>query len=555
MTNISKTCRVSGKEFVITDEDQAFYEKMEVPLPTLCPEERMRRRLAFRNERYLYHRKCDLSGKELITIFPPENIHKVYDQKEWWGDKWDPLEYGRDFNFNRPFFDQLKELFDVVPLPHVMSSIDIAESNCIYTNYAGDNKNCYLIFDSDFNEDCLYGNVNKHSKSCMDCSYINKSELLYECLNCQSCYNLKYSQDCTNCFDSNFIKNCVGCKNCFACTGLVQKEYCIFNIQYGKEEYLKKIEEYKLGNRTFVNEFKKKFHEFSLNYPYKYFHGVQIENSDGDYINNTQNVSESFDVGNSRDLKYCDSLYTANDCMDVSSFGEKIERVYESGTIGLNATNIKFSHGVVNNCYNIDYSIFCRGSNDLFGCVGIKRASYVILNKQYSKEEYESLKKKIIEHMKNTGEWGEFFPAHLSPHGYNETMAQEYFPMSKEEAKIQNFNWYEDNKVNSFSGSKVELPEDIEKTDKSITQQILSCASCKKNYKITNFELNFYFSNKIPAPELCFECRHKLRFSLKNPRALWDRQCQKCSAAVKTSYAPNRPEKVYCEACYLAEVY
>ena len=81
MTVITKTCRVSGKEFIVTDEDQQFYEKMGVPLPTLCPEERMRRRLAFRNERNLYHRKCDLSGKELISNFSPDKPNKVYDQK------------------------------------------------------------------------------------------------------------------------------------------------------------------------------------------------------------------------------------------------------------------------------------------------------------------------------------------------------------------------------------------------------------------------------------------------------------------------------------------
>ena len=35
--------------------------------------------------------------------------------------------------------------------------------------------------------------------------------------------------------------------------------------------------------------------------------------------------------------------------------------------------------------------------------------------------------------MMKTGEWGEFFPSSLSPFGYNETVAQEHFPMSREE--------------------------------------------------------------------------------------------------------------------------
>jgi hypothetical protein len=36
--------------------------------------------------------------------------------------------------------------------------------------------------------------------------------------------------------------------------------------------------------------------------------------------------------------------------------------------------------------------------------------------------------------MKSTGEWGEFFPLPLSPFGYNETVAQDYFPLTSEEA-------------------------------------------------------------------------------------------------------------------------
>ena len=63
----------------------------------------------------------------------------------------------------------------------------------------------------------------------------------------------------------------------------------------------------------------------------------------------------------------------------------------------------------------------------------MRNNSYCILNKQYTKEEYEALVSKIIEQMntmpyvdKNgvTYKYGEFFPIELSPFGYNETVAQ-----------------------------------------------------------------------------------------------------------------------------------
>lgn len=39
--------------------------------------------------------------------------------------------------------------------------------------------------------------------------------------------------------------------------------------------------------------------------------------------------------------------------------------------------------------------------------------------------------------MISAGEWGEFFPHEHSPFGYNETVANEYFPMTESEVKKQ----------------------------------------------------------------------------------------------------------------------
>ena len=87
-----------------------FYEKIspsfdgkrfEIPTPTLCPEERQRRRLSWRNERTLYKRKCDATGKDIISMYSPESPFTVYEQKERWSDNWNALSYGRDFDFSR----------------------------------------------------------------------------------------------------------------------------------------------------------------------------------------------------------------------------------------------------------------------------------------------------------------------------------------------------------------------------------------------------------------------------------------------------------------------
>ena len=60
MENQTKVCQKCEESFIVDSDDFNFYEKMKVPAPTWCPDCRLQRRLAFRNERSLYKRPCEL---------------------------------------------------------------------------------------------------------------------------------------------------------------------------------------------------------------------------------------------------------------------------------------------------------------------------------------------------------------------------------------------------------------------------------------------------------------------------------------------------------------
>src|SRR3989344_5682262 len=94
----------------------------------------------------------------------------------------------------------------------------------------------------------------------------------------------------------------------------------------------------------------------------------------------------------------------------------------------------------------------------LFGCFGLKKKEYCILNKQYAPEEYKKLRAKIVEQMNEKPyvvekrhttsdkdtivyRYGEFFPPELSPLAYNESVADDYFPLSEAGAKAKGFLW------------------------------------------------------------------------------------------------------------------
>ena len=166
-------------------------------------------------------------------------------------------------------------------------------------------------------------------------------------------------------------------------------------------------------------------------YPQQAFHGSMNEQSFGDYINNNEKAYVCFDLTDSRDCKYIYSGKEDEDCQDCCYTVRSIR--------SLNCLSSVEAHNNICSAFswnasNTLYSFSCYNSSNLFGCYGLRNKQYCIFNKQYSKKEYEKLVPQIIEYMIETGEWGEFFSPSLSPFGYNETVAQEYFPLTKEEA-------------------------------------------------------------------------------------------------------------------------
>ncbi len=559
---MQKKCKNCGVQFTIEDEDLKFYEKVSpvfngkkylIPLPELCSDCRQQRRLAFRNERMLYKSRCSLCGEPMISIYSPDKEYFVYCSNCFWGDKWNALSYGRNFDFSRSFFEQWKELWDIVPKLGLLVLGDNVNSDYTHDNYRL--KNCYLVFDGEQAQDCYYGETFDHLKDSIDFLAVKHSELLYECVNCQNCYNLIFSRYCHNCSDSAFLIDCVGCKNCFGCANLHRKEYYIFNKPHTREEYEKKMRFLKLHQYKNLQKTQHLFEDFCVNQPKKVYRGQMNENVTGDNLTQCKNTFESYDCNGLRDCKFCTNmLMGANDCMDINIWGDRLNLAYNSAGVGAGAQSMIGCYYCGFDSNNIYHSAFCwKGSSDLFGCVGLTHKKYCILNKEYSKAEYYELVGRIARHMQKTGQWGEFFPIPLSSFGYNETVAQEYFPLTKEQAANKGYKW-KDPDPKEYEDQTYNLPDDIFEIHDSITNEILACVDCGKNYKIIKQELSFYKKIKLPIPRKCPDCRHKVRMAFRNPRKLYNRKCDKCGIAIKTAYAPNRPEMIYCEQCYLKEI-
>jgi hypothetical protein len=553
---MKKICRISGKEFEITEEDLEFYKKMNVSPPTLCPEERSRNRLAFRNQRNLFRRKCDGTGKPILSVYPENVPMPIYEREYYFSGKWEGLDYGSDFDFSRPFFDQWKELFYKAPS---LRQSAVAIENCKYCNSLGNCKNCYLSFGMDYCESCYYISYGIRNKNCVDCVALVDCEVCYDCVRIRNCYNLKYSLRCTNCYDSYFLIDCRGCKNCIGCANLVNKEYFIFNKKVSKEEFEEKKHE--LETVEGIKKFREEFEKFHLQFPKKYYFGNMNEGFSGDDVRNLKNSYDCYYCDELEDCKHCNYVFNVKNCQDTNIFGDNSEWLYNCIATGGNCTQNAFCMHVWSGSSNNFYSNLLIGCNECFGCCSLFHKRYCILNKQYSKEQYFELRDKIIQHMKKTGEWGEFFPPEISVLGYNITQGNEFYPLSKEEVLKRGWKW-DDNKqeVQKIKDDKIEgssLPETIDEVSGDILNKAIICEVSGRPFMIQKNELQFYQRYKIPLPRKHSEIRYQERLKLRNPFILHHRTCDRdgCNNEFDTTFALDRPEKVYCEKCYLEEVY
>ena len=580
MKTETKNCQNCKKDFTIEPEDFNFYEKIKVPPPTFCPECRMQRRMVWRNERTLYKRICDLCKKNIIAMYHESVPFPVYCHACWLGDGWDPLSFGQDYDFSRTFFEQYKKFSKIVPRIALWQRNSI---NSDYSNMVGESRNVYLsVSVVKGSENVFYSKSTDKSKDIIDSLNIIGSENLYENIEGQSNYNSQYLLLCRSCIDSYYLIDCVNCSNCVLSNNLRNKQFCIRNEQYTKEEYQKKIDKLNLKSRASREKLWREFEEVRGHAIYRFANFTKCVNVTGNNLLNAKNCQNCFDAYNTENIKYGYRAFDLKDCMDLD-YAAWSELLYEYTTGSLNDYDVKFSYSAMDSVRNADYTEFCRNCVNIFGCISLNNKENAIFNKVYSKEEFEKLRNEIIKQMndlpyKDKGgriyRYGEFFPIELSPWAYNETTAQEVAPITKDFAERNGFPWREPEVKNfNITIPAEKIPDNIEKVNESILQEVLECAhkgkcdqQCNTVFRLTDYELKFYKQHKIPLPILCPNCRYYERIKIIPAFKLFDRRCmcdkynhfhgaEKCTLEFETPYASNRPEIVYCEKCYQQEVY
>lgn len=488
-----------------------------------------------------------MCSRPIVSIYSGDGPFPVYCAGCWHGDKWDGEVFGREIDFTKPFFPQFEALADVVPR---LALNNLKDENSEYCNQAISNRNCYLIFTVQNCDDCMYCHDIRQSTDVLNSSYLSACTLCFDCLECLDCYGCIHSQHLRGCSECWFSFDLIGCSNCFACAGLRNAKFCFQNRQCTPEEYGRLVQAEALGSRKNYLAWSDRFPEIRLQAPQKYAFLHNVEDCTGDCITDSKNLRESFQAHSSEDSAYAYNLrhqcFKIRDCSYVADARDCYQSMSVLGETLYLSTSIWYSS-------DIWYSDLCYYSQDLFGCVGLRRKNNLILNRQYEPAEYRLLRSRLVDHMKQTGEWGAIFPVKDSPFCYNETAAFDFEPLQKSVAAAKGWRW-RDPDPKEYRPATAELPDNIAAAEEGICRETFACSRCAKNYRIQAAEFRRYKKAGVPLPSLCPNCRYLGQLELKNPQRLFNRSCARCKMELSSPYAPIRPERILCQRCYEIEI-
>lgn len=551
----TRNCQNCKKSFDIEPDDFSFYEKMKVPAPGVCPGCRFKMKALFRNETTLYSgRNCDFCGKGIITMYNPKSPYKVYCHDCFYSDKWDPKDYAINYDPGKPFIDQLGELLEKVPkINTYITTGDGINVNSEYVNMASGCKNSYLVFNTSVAEDLMYSRGIRDGRDSADIYFGTSFESCYESINIQQSSGVIWGQNVVGCVSSAFLLNCSGLTNCFGCVNLRNKSHCWFNEQLSAEEYNIRINEV-LGSHMKMEEMQQKFTDFCSQFPRRENNNIKTVGSTGDYLFECKNIRNSFEVTKGEDSRHIYFSKGLRDSLGTIGYGTASEQLLECVATG-HSSRIIGSYGP-ENCQDVLYGFYIKNCQNVIGCDALKNSKYSILNKEYSKEEYENHRAHIIEELKSFGLYGLIIPPALAPFAYNESIAQDNFPMTKEEVLGLGFRWEDDIQITKGKETFLpeQIPDHIDEVSDEITKEVLRCAKCERNYKITEQELLFYRKMKLPIPHNCFYCRHQNRILRRGEIKFSVRNCSNCDKEISSNLNKEESPIVYCESCYQQEV-
>jgi len=579
-----------------------------LPLPSLSPKARQIHRMMFRNERKFYHTTCPITKKPIISTIAPERWIRSCESEVF--HDLDHTQFARTYSGN--IWSDYEQLLYTTPL---IARYTLNMENSPYCNQETDDKNCYYNMGWHYNEACLYNTYAISCETCIDNYRVFNSQHIY---NSQTVYKSHHCFWSTYIDDSSFVYrsyDIAWSHHMLFCNARRNASYMYQNQQLTKQQREDTLQTYKRKIKTIQGKrsINQEYQTFLATVPQKQLNNIQTEKVIGNDLYRSKNLFLCSSGEDGQDVRHSNLFAWSEDCMDIESSGYG-KKVYNSIAFmhAHNCVSTSFILETVKDCY---YSSYLSGGTNLFACIGLKNKDYCLLNKSYTKQDREQHVSHIITSMQEQWTRWWFFPTHLSHYPYNDTTAQEYYPVKqvlypdgssklisplwlatvtlleaeKFIAKAHiNFGWTENIPITRRTQEKeVTVPPDmktinacdlppLQNIQENITDLALICTQSKRPFRVVKPELAFYNLHGIQLPEFHPDIRHQQRVNQRPWRELYLRTCDKCgkeilsvypSITTKTYESENTTQpqvqhainhdntKVYCEQCYQKQIY
>lgn len=543
---MSPLCAVSGENFTVSPLEQALRKKLDVAAePDAKPQYRIRHLGAFWQHWTLHPRKCDKTGKNIISGLPASCPYPVWHKAEWVAHAKPP---SAEFDSDQPIFEQAWELFQRCPIPHNLGS---HSENCEYTDDWWYSKNSYLCHSGYKCEDLKYCYRNMNTTDSQFCVFSFDTELCVDVINCEKCFESVYLLNCKQVQNSAFLYDCRNCQDCMFCFNLRNKQYCFGNQQLTQAEYEKKKAEWDLTSRNRYQQAKEFFVDMMKTTAWH--RALQIDKTENVTGNYTQNAKEAEDCFFTHDVEDCANIVRSGvgvkSSLDFLSNGGNAELCYQTIGCGINAYRVHNSLHVYESRF-CDYSVFLQGCEHCFLCCGLVGKKFHILNKAYPEKEYHALREKIIAHMKSAGTWGQYFPGYFSPNTYDESWSAFHFPLTK--AQQEKLGYRYEATTDRDPGAATPAQEIPDGHDASVVDKVFWDEVVGKPFVIQADDVEFAKKLGVPLPYNFYTRRLQENFSwLFYDGELRSTHCAKTGAPIETSWPAEYDSRILSETAYL----
>ena len=548
-----RVCPISGEKWMLTAEDIERFRAWGVPVPEYSPTIRLKELAGWGAGIDLWWKPHFQTDKPILSGIHPDALSPTMTDKEWFEKDWG-AEYSAEADASQPLFNHIRPLIEHVPYPSLSSH---GSTNCVGCGMV-DCVDCYMAFGCKMVKDSWYTFRTQYSERVMDAPFLLRCENVFASAKSVGCNSCTQIFECNQCLRSAFLFDCQNCEDCFCSSNLRRKQYVFLNEQLTEAEYKTRMKQVDLSSTEQFEYWKSEFHRvvseqtiwpenFSVNVQNCVGEGMMDSlDCSGFLMDNSRAIRDGWNIFDSEHLDTVVISYNSNDCYNVS--------------VALASHNIKFSF-VAEQSQDCEYVINCYSCENCFGCVGLNRKKFCILNKQYTEEEYWQKLDEIKCAMLDRGEYGRFFPAVFAPLGVKYGYGYVVAPLTNEElAKLggrdddpiagMRFAPYD---VNAPTSKIADVPDRITNVgDEWIGKQFFD-AEANRRYSVNASELAYRKEHGYPFPRRHYTARLKDLVASVNGPIQEKAVCAKCSKQIMTSESSVYPKRtICCKPCYYA---